>query len=196
MKSGLVPALANPVALQVPGLGSVPVLDGRGLIERDVADAGYPTGAASHEMPAVHKRWLPLMDALTTFASRYASDRRQTPYVVFGSDDQIFNTTRADLSNALSGTNGARSAVMEIQPGSDQVSYYRRQLESLKPNFVEIAQRPPVGGSVEITPRNVLVAAQSLNYRHVYGLTLPDGRRASLWYRLQPTLAEAAPVGR
>jgi hypothetical protein len=193
MKSSFVLVLAKPLALQVPGLGSVPVLDGRGLIQREVAAAGYPTGAATDELPAIHKRWLPLMQAVTSFANRYAFERGQTPYVLFGSDDQIFNTTRANLANALSGNNGARSDFIEVDPGGDRVNYYRARLEYLRPNFVEIAQHPPVGGSAGLTPRYVAIAAQSLDYRRVYGFALPDGRRASLWYRRQPTLARGGP---
>ena len=75
MKSGFVPVLGEHVALRVPGLGRVPVLDGRGLIQVEVADAGYPAGSATDPMPAVHKRWLPTMEAVTTFARRYAFER-------------------------------------------------------------------------------------------------------------------------
>lgn len=185
MKSGYVPVLGRPSALRVPGLGSVPILDGRGLIQAQVAAAGYPAGSARVPLPAMHKLWLPLMKTVTTFASRYAADRGQTPYVVFASDDGIFNTTRADLANALSGFRRARSSFIEGDPGGDRVSYYRGRLEYLKPNFVEIAQPHPASGPPGITPRAVAIAAESLHFRRVYEFRLPDGRRASLWYRRQ-----------
>jgi len=194
MKSGFVPAVGKQVAWRIPGLGTVPVFDGRGLIQGEVAAAGYPTGSATDPLPAVHKRWLPVMEAVTAFARRYALERGETPYLVFGSDDQIFNTTRADLANALSGDNGARSSFIEGDPHGDRVSYYRGRLELLRPNFVEIAQHQPTTGLSGITPRHVEAAARSLHYRWVYAFTLPDGRRASLWYREQAMLARTRSV--
>jgi 4-amino-4-deoxy-L-arabinose transferase-like glycosyltransferase len=188
MKSSFVPALAQPVAWNIPGLGSVPVLDGRGLIQLEVAAAGFSTGGASDQLPAIDKRWLPVMRELTSFASRYAAERGQTPYIVFGSDDPIFNTTRATLTNALSGNDGARSNFIELDAGGDRVAYYRDRLDYLKPNFVEIAQRPLVGSSAGITPRYVAEAVRLLRYRPIYRFTLPDHRRASLWYREQESL--------
>jgi hypothetical protein len=189
MKSGFVPVLGKQVALRVPGVGSVPVLDGRGLIQLEVGAAGYPAGSSTDPLPAVHKRWLPVMETVTTFARRYAFERDQTPYVVFGSDNQIFNTTRADLANALSGNVGARTSFIERDPNGDRVSYYRRRLEYLKPNFVEIAQHDPATGPTGITPGHVATALQALHYRRVYESTLPDGQRASLWYHGQPALS-------
>jgi 4-amino-4-deoxy-L-arabinose transferase-like glycosyltransferase len=190
MKSSFVPALARPLAVPVPGLGSVAVLDGRGLIQRDVAAAGYPVGSVTGPLPATHKRWLPTMQEMTTFAARYAAKRGQIPYIVFGTDDAIFNATRASLVNALSGNTGARSGMIEVDPGSDLVGYYRSRLEFLKPNFVEIAEPHRIGGVALITPQRMATAAQSLHYRRIYRFTLPDGRRGTLWYREQRTLRQ------
>jgi len=189
MKSGFVPVLGDHVALRVPGLGRVPVLDGRGLIQAEVSGAGYPAGTSIDPLPAVHKRWLPVMEAVTTFAYRYASKRGQTPYLVFASDNQIFNTTRADLANALSENVGARTSFIERDPNGDRVSYYKDRLEYLKPNFVEIAQHDPATGPTGITPQHVATALQSLHYRRVHEFTLPDGSGASLWYHGQPALS-------
>jgi hypothetical protein len=192
MKSSLIRTLGKPVAVRVPGIGSVPVIDGRGLIQDEVGASGYATGSATAPLSAVHKRWLPLMQTVTTFADRFARDRGQTPYVLFGSDDQIFNTTRADLANALSGNNAARSSFIEPDPDGDRISYYRSRLNYLKPNFIEVAQRPPTGAA-QITPQYVVSAARALHYRRVYEFTLPDGRHASLWYRQQRSLAIGTP---
>lgn len=191
MKSGFVPALGDQVSLAVPGLGSVPVLDGRGLIQTEVAAAGYPAGSSTKPLPAADKRWLPLMEGVTTFARRYASERGQTPYLVFASDNQIFNTTRADLANALSGSVGARTSFIERDPKGDRVAYYARRLEYLRPNFVEIAQHDPAGRTAGITPERVATALRSLHYRRVYLFALPDGHRGSLWYRRQPALSRS-----
>lgn len=191
MKSGFVPFLGDQVSLGLPGFGSVPVLDGRGLIQAEVAAAGYPAGSATKPLPAVHKRWLPVMERVTTFAHGYASKRHERLYLVFGSDNQIFNTTRADLANALSGFVGARSSFIERDPDRDRVSYYTQRLEYLKPNFVEIAQHEPGAGAAGISPRRVITALESLHYRRVDEFTLPDGRAASLWYHEQSALSRA-----
>jgi hypothetical protein len=188
MKSGYVPLLATPRTLPVPGLGSLSVLDGRGLIQVEVAAAGYPVKSATEPLPDIHKRWLPAMHALTTFASSYALERRQTPRVVFATDDQIFNTTRFELAAALSVDNAAQSSLIGSGPDTDRVSHYRARLEYLKPNFIEIAPPVPRRGRVGITQMFVTVAARSLRYRQVYRFSLPDGRRGALWYREQPAL--------
>jgi hypothetical protein len=191
MKSGYVPFLAAPRTLPVPGLGSLPVLDGRGLIQVEVAAAGYPVESPTQPLPDIHKRWLRVMHALTTFTGRYASERSQIPSVVFGSDDQIFNTTRYELAEALWPNHAAHSNFIGVGADSDRVSYYRARLEYLKPNFVEIAQHRPRRGVTGITQRYVTVAVRSLRYRQVYRFRLPDGRQAGLWYRQQPTLVRS-----
>jgi hypothetical protein len=126
---------------------------------------------------------------VTTFAYRYASKRGQTPYLVFASDNQIFNTTRADLANALSGNAGARASFIERDPNGDRAGYYARRLEYLKPNLVEIAGHDPATDPAAITPRHVANALQALHYRRVYEFALPDGQRGSLWYHAQPALS-------
>ena len=131
------------------------------------------------------------MEAVTTFAHRFASERGQNAHLVFASDNQIFNTTRADLTNALSGYVGARTSFIERDPHGDRVSYYTRRLEYLRPNLVEIAGHDPATGPAGITPGHVKAALQSLHYRLVYEFTLPDGQRASLWYHVQSLLVRA-----
>jgi hypothetical protein len=128
---------------------------------------------------------------MTSFAVRYAAARGQSAYVLFGSDDQIFNTTRATLSFALDGNGDARSNSIEV-PKGDRVRDYRSRIASLKPNFIEVAQRNPASVGAGISPRHVVIAMQSLRYRRVDRFTLPDGRHAELWYRRQPTLMQTA----
>lgn len=187
MKSGYVPLLADPRTATVPGMGSLPVVDGRGLIQREVATDGFSIDPVTEPMPDLHKRWLPLMRRLGSFMVRYASARGQTPYIVFGSDDAIFNVTRFDLVDALWLKSGTRWGFVEI-PGSDSVGYYRARLEALEPNFVEMAGHARRSDHLRITQRYVMIAAKSLGYERVYRFRLPDGRFASLWYRRQPTL--------
>jgi 4-amino-4-deoxy-L-arabinose transferase-like glycosyltransferase len=187
MKSSFVPLLGKPLATNIPGIGTVPILDGRSLIQLDVATAGYAAGSATSPIPPMHKRWLPTMQAMTSFAVGYASERGQAAYVLFATDDAIFNTTRATLSFALAGNSAARSSSFPVEAG-DHVSDYRSRIANLKPNFVEVEQRNQVSGAAAITPSHVVLAIRSLNYRRVYRFRLPDGREAALWYRRQPTL--------
>ena len=59
MKSGFVPLLAQQRSASISGLGSLPVLDGRGLIQLEVAAAGHASDSATKPLPEIDRRWLP-----------------------------------------------------------------------------------------------------------------------------------------
>jgi hypothetical protein len=73
--------------VQLPGLGEVRVIDGRGDIQRLLTHAGHDIGPPIARMPEIHKQWLLLGREVATWLDRFAEQHRRQPVVVFGSKD-------------------------------------------------------------------------------------------------------------
>ncbi len=183
MKSSWVEPLARPRAVALPALGSVPVSDGRGLIRLEVEGAGYDIGSPTQRLPALHRDWLPTAREATGWMIRYAERRGERPFVLFGSDDELFNDTRISLADALWFHRGVDVAFMGV--GQDRAEWYRAKLRALGTNFLETADAGPDPAS--ITPAEVERSARRLGYRMVRTLRLPDGRKARFWWLAQPS---------
>src|SRR5207237_8292607 len=94
MKSGVVEPVARPHFVHLGELGNVPILDGRGIIQIEVASAGFRIGSPTQPLPPLHRQWLPLARRVVGFIIDRARREGQNPQVLVAMDDGLFNNTR------------------------------------------------------------------------------------------------------
>jgi Dolichyl-phosphate-mannose-protein mannosyltransferase len=180
-KGGWVPPLATVRSVSVPGLGNVVVTDGRGIIQRVVAGAGYDTGPPTHPLPRLHRRWLPLEREVVGWSLDYARSRGQPLHLTLGLDDLLFGNSRLILAAQLWYHRFLPVDYLRSFPDGDTVSSYRRQLVSPHPENELITGEERPGRT--ITQSKVDAAARSLGFAPVRSFTLPDGRKIWIWWR-------------
>jgi 4-amino-4-deoxy-L-arabinose transferase-like glycosyltransferase len=180
MKSGFFPELSAFRQVDVPGFGHVVVTDGRDVMERDVAAAGYVVGDGTKRLPSPYRGW-PKFQRLVV--ERIAADSRRyrlEPHGVLASNSSILTNTSLSLAATLD-----RAPVVTgwLRPAPDSELAYSRELHETNAKFVLVAESPlvPQRG---VTLARAVQAAISLGFQQVEVFTMPDGRKASLWWLL------------
>jgi len=180
-KSGWVEPLAKLRTTSVPGLGSVIVTDGSGIIHREVLGAGYGIEPVTQPLPSFHREWLPLARDVIGWSLRRAESRGEPLELMLGPDDLIFSNVRLILAAQLYFHRFQPVGYLKPFPDGDTVASYRRQL--LEPPahnaFVSFAPRP----YAKVTRRKAETAARSLGFSPVKSFTMPDGRTLWIWFR-------------
>ena len=180
-KSGWYEPLARVREVSVPGLGRVPVTDGRGIIQREFQGAGYDTGPVTEPLPPMHEQWLPLARDVVGWSLHQADERGEPLHLVLGFDDLIFSNSRLILAAQLWYRQFLPVDYLRSNPEGDTIASYRRQLVSPRvQNALLIGEPSP---KATITRNKVEVAARSLGFELVRSFTLPDGRKTWLWWR-------------
>jgi hypothetical protein len=184
-KSGWLAPLAKPTTVSVPGLGSVIVTNGRGIIQTEVQSAGYDIGPVTHPLPAMHRRWLPFARDLLAWSMRRAEGRGEPLTLTVGLEDEILSNSRFRLAAQLWFHRYVGVDYLRPYPDGDNVAAYRRQLDSPRQvNALMIGNPSPVKHPrIVITRSKVETAARSLGFAPVKSFTLPDGRKLWMWWR-------------
>jgi Dolichyl-phosphate-mannose-protein mannosyltransferase len=185
-KSGWVPALATPRTVAVPGLGRLPVTDGRGIIQSEVAGDGYAIGPVTRPLPAMHRRWLPAARTVVGWSLGEAARRGEPLNLTLGLDDRIFGNSRLILAAQLWFHRFLPVDYLRSWAGGDTVASYRRQLQTPRRENALVTGPPPPGGG-SVTRTKVEAAARSLGFRRARSLSLPDGRKIWIWWRGRAT---------
>jgi 4-amino-4-deoxy-L-arabinose transferase-like glycosyltransferase len=181
-KSGVVEPLAKVRDVAVPGLGRVPVTDGRGIIQREVQGDGYAIGAVTDPLPEIHRRWLPLAREIVEQSLLRAEQRGEPLNLTLGLEDRILGNSRLTLAAQLSFHRFLPVDYLRAFTDGDTVASYRGQLASpLRVNALVTGEPPPNGTTV--TRWKVEAAARSLGFVRVRSFAMPDGRRIWLWWR-------------
>jgi Dolichyl-phosphate-mannose-protein mannosyltransferase len=180
-KSGWVAPLATVRTASVPGLGSVGVTDGRGLIQTEVAGAGYDIGPPTDPLPSMHRRWLPLERQVVGWSIGYADARGQPLHLSLGFQDLLFANSRLILAAQLWFHRFLPVKYVRSWPEGDTVASYRRQLVSPRVENALITGKERRGAT--ITVDKVEAAARSLGFVPVKSFEMPDGRRIWIWWR-------------
>ena len=180
-KSGWFEPLAKVRTVAVPGVGRVTVTDGRGIIQGEVAGAGYDIGPVTHPLPAMHRRWLPLAREVVGWSLRRAEQRGQELNLTLGLDDLILSNSRFILAAQLWFHRFLPVDYLRSSPEGDTVASYHRQLLSPKTENALVTGDPAPKST--ITRGKVEAAARSLGFRRVKSFTLPDGRTIWLWWK-------------
>jgi hypothetical protein len=142
-KADVVRGLSEPRTADLPVLGEKTVIDGRGPVQLEVADAGYPTGPPTEPMPELQKRWLPFTEELARSMTGYAKARGEEPNVGWGFDDLLLNNTRVGLGSELALSRPLPTLFLKPFPDGDSAASYRQQLEEAETNLVIVGERGP-----------------------------------------------------
>jgi 4-amino-4-deoxy-L-arabinose transferase-like glycosyltransferase len=180
-KSGWVEPLADVRTVSVPGLGSVMVTDGRGIIQLEVESAGYDIDPVTQPLPDMHRGWLPFARDVVGWSMRRAEQRGEPLNLMLGTDDLIFGNSRLILAAQLWFHRWLPVDYLHPYPDGDTATAYRRQLLSpLRVNALITGEPSPYSA---ITRRKVEAAARSLGFLPVKSFTMPDGRKIWIWWR-------------
>ena len=179
-KSGWIESFAEARTLSVPGLGRTVVTDGTGIIQREVAGAGYDIEPVTQPLPSMHREWLPLARDVVGWSLRRADDRGESLDLVLGSDDLLFSNWRLILAAQLWDRRFQPVGYLRTFPEGDTVAAYRRQLlEKPRNAFLSFDPAP----YADITRGKAEAAARSLGFVPVKSFTMPDGRMLWIWWR-------------
>jgi hypothetical protein len=188
-KSGWVEPLAKVRTVSVPGFGTVKVTDGRGIIQTEVAGAGYDIGPITHPLSTIHRLWLPLAREVDAWSLRRAQRRGEPLHLTLGLDDLIFGNSRLILAAQLWFHRYLRVDYLRPYPDGDTVAAYRHELVSPnRVNALVIGDPSPVKNP-NITRSKVEAAARSLGFTPVKSFEMPDGRIIWMWWRDAPKKA-------
>ena len=182
MKSGFAPALARAHSVPVPLLDDVPILDGRGIIQKEVAGAGYPIGDPTEPLPAMHRRWLPVARRVTEYVVARADRMKVSPEVLVAMDDGLMSNTRFRLAAALSSGRYLPVGTLTAAEGGDRTGAYATKLRESRATTLVTAPAAP-GAAHTVNQENVAAAASAVGFRPARSFTLPDGRRLEVWWR-------------
>jgi 4-amino-4-deoxy-L-arabinose transferase-like glycosyltransferase len=189
MKSGLVPEVASPVTADLPALGQTTVVDGRGLVQIEVAAAGYPTGGPTDQMPPLQRRWLPFAGRLARWSFQHAERHGRQPALASGFDDPLLSNTRIALGSELALSRPLSTLFLKPFPQGDSAASYRSQLQESHSNLLITGERGPGTPGIRLTRPRVEAGARSLGFKPVRLFTLPDGRKLTMWWRPMGTPA-------
>lgn len=183
MKSGFVPGVGDQRSADVPLLGETAVTDGRGIVEIEVADAGYPAGSPTQPMPQLQKEWLPFAGDLAGWVTEYSERQGEEPNLGWGFDDLLLNNTRVGLGSELALSRQLPTVFLKPFPDGDSAASYRAQLEEAGSNLLVVGERGPGVTGIHLTRRRVEAAARQLGFHPVRSFTAPDGRELTAWWR-------------
>jgi hypothetical protein len=183
MKSGFVPGVGDPRTADLPLLGETTITDGRGIVEIEVEDAGYPAGSPTEPMPQLQKEWLPFAGDLARSVTDYSEGKGEEPNLGWGFDDLLLNNTRVGLGSELALRRELPTLFLKPFPDGDSAASYQAQLEEAGSNLLVVGERGPGTTGIHLTRRRVEAAGRRLGFRPVRNFTAPDGRELAVWWR-------------
>ncbi|HMD46018.1 MAG TPA: hypothetical protein VKG43_07655, partial [Acidimicrobiales bacterium] len=186
MMTETIPWLTRTTAVRVPIVGSVPIVDGRGDIQVEMAAAHEPLGPLTEPLPAQDHRWLPVSRQVADWIIGFAAAQGVTPVVAFASRDPLFNTNTVQLEGELAHHEDIPMAQLLATYGGDNVAAYRRHLLDPRygePNVLVSVDPSPGEFPPTVSQRAAQAAARSIGFTEVHRFTLPDGRPGRIWWR-------------
>jgi hypothetical protein len=183
MKAGFVPGAGDQRTTDLPLLGETTVTDGRGIVEIEVEDAGYPAGSPTEPMPQLQKEWLPFAGELAGWVTDFSEAKGEEPNLSWGFDDLLLNNTRVGLGSELALSRQLPTVFLKPFPDGDSAASYRAQLEDAGSNLLVVGERGPETTGIHLTRRRVEAAGRRLGFHPVRSFTAPDGRELTAWWR-------------
>jgi hypothetical protein len=183
MKGDVISGLSDPRSADLPLLGEKTVVDGRGIVQNEVADAGYPTGPPTEPMPELEKEWLPFAGELAQGLTDFAEARGEEPEIAWGFDDLLLNNTRVSLGSELALSRSLPTVFLKPFPEGDSAASYRQQMQEADSNMVIVGERGPGITGIHLTRGRVEAAARELGFEPAKSFTAPDGRELTVWWR-------------
>lgn len=179
--------IARPWSVNVPLLGRVPFSDGRGVIQRVAAQAGYPTG--DHGMAidsATGSAWLE-MNART--AQRLGVLGARSSPIDISFRHYFYNSNTINLMRLVSGQSQLRLIQIKPEGLHDSVSAYSAALTSGN-GPLGCLLLTATGSAGETSPsidsKHMEIAAQQTGFSQIEQWMLPDRGMVKLWTRHYP----------
>lgn len=192
-KADVLPALSGTHGVTLPFSATIPIVDGRGRMQRYVVESGYPVDPVTSPLSEAQRRWVPFAAALARDLDAYAAERGTTPAVLFGTRHRMFNASSLRLGARMAVGESPRAAVLDPLWMPDTVEAYRRSLRtppSSPPNVLITGARSPAEYTPVANGARVERAARLEGFRRIRSLRLPDGTPAEIWW------ADQLPTGR
>ena len=195
VKSGLATPAVSVWQADVPLVGHVTVLDGRGEIQRyaELFGSGTP---GSLEPAAIEQQWLSAAGTLHDRLLAFARGNGRLPVVCFATRDAFMSSNHLGLA-ARYLDDSPPLPVAQLNPvrGGDSAANYRVRLslpEEGQPNLLITGDPSPRDFRPAVTQAFAIEAARELGFRPAFTDDLPDGRRLTVWWLLR---GPVIPVG-
>lgn len=153
-----------------------------GGIRRYLEDAGYDLGTSTSQLPSVHRAWQMLDRQVAAYAIDLATAHGRQPYVVFASQNRLFNTNSVGLMGRVALDSRIDFGQLQSIKHGDSIPAYRRSLASTLQNILVTVDPSPGDFQPSVTQAYCESAARSLGFQFVKSFRLPDGREARVWW--------------
>ncbi len=184
MKTNRSRVFSGMVSAQIPGFGSVPVIDGVGYIQGSVIGSGEAEyGSATHPLPSAQRRWMPAYAAIVNTIVGHEYPGAARPEVDLTTDEPLLNAYDLQFAAQLHHDDALVANVLPA-PKAGTLSAYRAtlvQARRLGINTLVTVDRPAVSYLGEEIPDAQSLfqqAAATLGYVCSATQLLPDGRTA------------------
>ena len=185
MKANVSNALSSTKTLKLPGIRTLPWLNGESYVQNYLTQVGIsPEGTASR-LPAFLEGWSGAYDPVVR-TIKATEPRANDAVLALGTFEPLINPNNFILAERERYHDALGKADLPVPPGAT-VSYIRGLLTSQRANFLLTVNRPLPAFALPAPPeRRIIIAARRLGFRVVRSFPLPDGRRATLWFRRSP----------
>lgn len=177
-KTALNGPAGSAVAVNLPGIGEITVLDGRSAFDVYVLDIYDPSDPAG-------KRWVAANQALVNRADSLIRPASGTPVVIFAANQRLLNQNTFRLNQLAGGGVTFPTDALSGLQGNDLVHYVTR-LRSLTASHDAILMlRLDRKGALtpRYDPHAALRAAEQLRFHEATAVRLPDGSQMGIWRR-------------
>jgi hypothetical protein len=184
-KSGAVPALVAERDVSLPLAGTVPIVDGRGDIQRYLASRGSGEAGSLDAAPDDHL-WQTAAADLEARLDAWARARGRLAVVCFATRDPFVSTNHVQLA-ARYWWDAPPPPVAQLTPrrGGDSEANYLEKLsapEEGQPNLLVTGDTSPRDFVPQVTQQLAVDAARQLGFRPAFAAVLPDGRHLQVWW--------------
>ncbi len=184
---------STPRSVDVPVLGSVPVVDpqAEALKHLRVQLPGDPTRFSKGE-----RAWPRLESAVAGFLIAFAHAHGYEPIVAFGARNRVFNTNTVGLAASLYYDTTMPTAQLDPRFAGDQSSAYAAYLDAPEhgqPNFLVTIDRVAGDYTPVVSPAAARAAALADGFVVAHDFRLPDDRVALIWWLPRGPVLPTAP---
>lgn len=177
-KTALNGPAGSAVAVSLPGIGPVTLLDGRSAFDVYVLTIYDPSDPAG-------KRWVAANQAIVNRADSLMQSSSGAPVVIFAVNQRLLNQNTFRLNQLLGGGVTFPTGALAGLQGND-LTHYATRLRALAASHEAILMLPldRTGAlSPRYDPRAALRAAQQLQFHEASAVRLPDGSQLDIWQR-------------
>ncbi len=189
-KTDALSALSRDRSLHLPALGATPVVVGDGYIQ------GYVLGSfetvspsPTHPLPDSQKGWLPAYQRIVSRVRTLAPSPGSARVVGLATSEPLVNANNLTLAARLRFHEDLPVRVLGFPSGTVTSASYRHLLEGAQaPNVLVTVSRLGLNyvaltGGVAVDQSVIRRTARSLGFRPAGAVSLPDARRAFVWWR-------------